>query len=71
MNNREIVAALKGQIRKLTAAVEALEGEAPADGVPEKRSKMSPAARRKIGAATRARWARYRAAKERKAKAAK
>jgi hypothetical protein len=60
---------LDQQLTKLTAAIAALSAGPARRGKPgpkpaRKRRKMSAAARRKIGAAQRARWAKLRAAKK-------
>jgi methyl coenzyme M reductase subunit D len=82
MTTPEIVVAMKAEIRKLTAALAILEGTgrtvvetkpAPVQIAPKpKRGKrrMSPAARKKIAAAQKERWAKFHAAKNAKRKAA-
>jgi len=58
------IVALKQQIEKLSAKLETLAGgsAAPVGRPPKKKWTMSLAARRKIAAAARARWAKVRAA---------
>ena len=59
------IIALKQQIERLSAKLESLAGgsSAAAGSAPRKKWTMSAAARKKIAAAQRARWAKVRAAK--------
>jgi hypothetical protein len=72
--HREIIAALKEDIRKLQAAVAILEGgsnELPKPSIENpqpRRRKMSAAARKRISEASKRRWAKFRAG-QKKAKA--
>jgi hypothetical protein len=59
-----------GRINQAIAAIESLDGSSapkagkvPATNVPQTRRKMSAAARRRIAAAQKARWAKVKAAK--------
>src|ERR1019366_3386213 len=61
MNIHDILDYLKAEISKLDGAITALEGSSPRRGRPPKSAKrtrtMSPAARRRISAAMKLRWA--------------
>ena len=57
------IVALKEKIEKLQSQLQAAVGSAPVGKAAPKRRRMSAAARKKISAAAKARWAKVRAAK--------
>jgi hypothetical protein len=70
MNSKSIIsqlrkqaAHLKDQLERTEKAIEALTGHATSATNGRRKRKMSAAARRKIGAAQRARWKKWKAAK--------
>jgi len=61
---------LQGKLGGIRAAAKALGGKASREVTEVKKRVMSAAARAKIGKATKARWAKFRAEKNKQAKAA-
>jgi hypothetical protein len=61
----EIVKELKAERSRLDAAINALEGVSSNGAGPRKRGTMSLAGRRRIAAAQRARWAKFKKANKR------
>ena len=64
------VSKLQGKLSGIRAAAKALGGKASREVTQVKKRVMSAAARAKIGKATKARWAKFRAEKSKKVRAA-